>query len=297
MKKLTVMLLITTMILGLTACGNTSDKGNTVTETQTQSTGNTDDINAKLKELSDKENAVITEHQELWDKVFNNIDKDEASSSTEQNYGVFLETQLDKVKDQFSDEELEKLNKDVEEIKNIEDQMADLMEQMGTEDSSSTSDAADTSVFPSFQAKDLDGNEVDSSIFSQNAVTVVNFWFNACTPCVEELPVLNKLNEELKAKGGQVIGVNTDSLDGDEDGIAEAKSILEKQGAAYTNLSLDSDSEAGKYATNIMAFPTTVLVDRNGNIIGDPIMGGITSDEVYKKVTTAIDQILENDKQ
>lgn len=297
MKKLTVMLLITTMILGLTACGNTSDKGNTVTETQTQSTGNTDDINAKLKELSDKENAVITEHQELWDKVFNNIDKDEASSSTEQNYGVFLETQLDKVKDQFSDEELEKLNKDVEEIKNIEDQMADLMEQMGTEDSSSTSDAADTSVFPSFQAKDLDGNEVDSSIFSQNAVTVVNFWFNACTPCVEELPVLNKLNEELKEKGGQVIGVNTDSLDGNEDGIAEAKSILEKQGAAYTNLSLDSDSEAGKYATNIMAFPTTVLVDRNGNIIGDPIMGGITSDEVYKKVTTAIDQILENDKQ
>lgn len=297
MKKLTVMLLITTMILGLTACGNTSDKGNTVTETQTQSAGNTDDINAKLKELSDKENAVITEHQELWDKVFNNIDKDEASSSTEQNYGVFLGTQLDKVKDQFSDEELEKLNKDVEEIKNIEDQMADLMEQMGAEDSSSTSDATDTSVFPSFQAKDLDGNEVDSSIFSQNAVTVVNFWFNACTPCVEELPVLNKLNEELKAKGGQVIGVNTDSLDGDEDGIAEAKSILEKQGAAYTNLSLDSDSEAGKYATNIMAFPTTVLVDRNGNIIGDPIMGGITSDEVYKKVKTAIDQILENDKQ
>lgn len=297
MKKLTVMLLITTMIFGLTACGNTSDKGNTVTETQTQSAGNTDDINAKLKELSDKENAVITEHQELWDKVFNNIDKDEASSSTEQNYGVFLGTQLDKVKDQFSDEELEKLNKDVEEIKNIEDQMADLMEQMETEDSSSTSDAADTSVFPSFQAKDLDGNEVDSSIFSQNAVTVVNFWFNACTPCVEELPVLNKLNEELKAKGGQVIGVNTDSLDGNEDGIAEAKSILEKQGAAYTNLSLDSDSEAGKYATNIMAFPTTVLVDRNGNIIGDPIMGGITSDEVYKKVTTAIDQILENDKQ
>ena len=297
MKKLTVMLLITTMILGLTACGNTSDKGNTVTETQTQSAGNTDDINAKLKELSDKENAVITEHQELWDKVFNNIDKDEASSSTEQNYGVFLGTQLDKVKDQFSDVELEKLNKDVEEIKNIEDQMADLMEQMETEDSSSTSDAADTSVFPSFQAKDLDGNEVDSSIFSQNAVTVVNFWFNACTPCVEELPVLNKLNEELKAKGGQVIGVNTDSLDGNEDGIAEAKSILEKQGATYTNISLDSDSEAGKYATNIMAFPTTVLVDRNGNIIGDPIMGGITSDEVYKKVTTAIDQILENDKQ
>ncbi len=58
----------------------------------------------------------------------------------------------------------------------------------------------------------------------------LNFWFNGCSPCVQELPELNKLNEELKEKGGQVIGINTDSLDGNEDGIAEAKSILEKQG-------------------------------------------------------------------
>jgi len=160
-------------------------------------------------------------------------------------------------------------------------------------------------LFPLFKRREsrkivrLQGEyfRLDSSIFSQNAVTVVNFWFNGCTPCVEELPALNKLNEELKAKGAQVIGVNTDSLDGNKEGIAEAKSILKKQGADYTNLSLDSDSEVGKYATNIMAFPTTVLVDRNGNIVGDPIMGGITSDEVYKKVTAAIDQILEKDKQ
>ena len=79
--------------------------------------------------------------------------------------------------------------------------------------------------------------------------------------------------------------------------LRKQKASWKKQGADYTNLSLDSDSEAGKYATNIMAFPTTVLVDRNGNIVGDPIMGGITSDEVYKKVTAAIDQILEKDKQ
>lgn len=296
MKKLTVMLLITTMLLGVTACGGNTDNGATVTETQTQSTENADDINTQINELIDKENAIIEEHQDLWDTVFNSIDKDEAKNSTETNYGAFLETQLDKIKDQFSDEELDKLNKDIEKIKKIEDQMADLAAQMGTEDSGDTSDATSTSTFPAFQAKDLDGNDVDSSIFSQNAVTVVNFWFNACSPCVEELPELNKLNEELKAKGGQVIGINTDSLDGDEDGIAEAKSILEKQGATYTNLSLDSDSEAGKYATNIMAFPTTVLVDRSGNIIGDPIMGGITSDEVYKQVTDRIDQILAKDK-
>lgn len=297
MKKLTVMLLITAMVLGLTACGGASDKGTTVTETQTQSTESADDINARIKELSDKENAIISEHQDLWDTVFNSIDKKEAENSTEQNYGAFLESQLDKIKDQFSDEDLDKLNKDIEEIKKIEDQMEKLTAQIGTENSEEASDTASTSTFPAFQAKDLDGNDVDSSIFSQNAVTVVNFWFNGCSPCVEELPELNKLNEELKAKGGQVIGVNTDSLDGNEDGIAEAKSILKQQGATYTNLALDSDSEAGKYATSIMAFPTTVLVDRNGNIVGDPIMGGITSDDVYKQVTDAIDQILAKDKQ
>ena len=101
---------------------------------------------------------------------------------------------------------------------------------------------------------------------------------------------------ELKEKGGQVIGINTDSLDGNEDGIAEAKSILEKQGAKYTNLSLDSNSEAGKYATGIMAFPTTIVLDRNGNIIGEPIMGGIDNDEAYKQLMKTIDQILAADK-
>ena len=284
MKKLTVMLLVMTLVFGLAACGNASEKGSNVTETQAQaqSAEDTGAGNAELNKLYEKENAIIAKHQELWNTVFNNIDKDKAADAGEQNYGTFLETQLDK---------------DIEEIKKIEDQVTELTAQMGTENSGAQSANAETSVFPSFQAKDLDGNKVDSSIFSQNAVTVVNFWFNGCTPCVEELPALNKLNEELKAKGGQVIGVNTDSLDGNKEGIAEAKSILKKQGADYTNLSLDSDSEAGKYATNIMAFPTTVLVDRNGNIVGDPIMGGITSDEVYKKVTAAIDQILEKDKQ
>ena len=231
MKKLTVMLLVMTLVFGLAACGNASEKGSNVTETQAQSAEDTGAGNAELNKLYEKENAIIAKHQELWNTVFNNIDKDKAADAGEQNYGTFLETQLDHVKDQFSEADLKKLDKDIEEIKKIEDQVTELTAQMGTENSGTQSANAETSVFPSFQAKDLDGNKVDSSIFSQNAVTVVNFWFNGCTPCVEELPALNKLNEELKAKGGQVIGVNTDSLDGNKEGIAEAKSILKKQGA------------------------------------------------------------------
>lgn len=298
MKKLTVALLIATMLLGMTACGSSANQSASATETQTQTTMSEDEINARMNDLANQENDIIAEHQDLWNTVFNSMDKEEAKNSTENNYGKFLETQLDKIKDQFSDEDLQTLNQDIEKIKKIEDQMAELVAQESTQetDSSSASTGESTGKFPDFSAKDLDGNAVDSSIFSQNAVTVVNFWFNACSPCVEELPALNKLNEELKEKGGQVIGINIDSLDGNEDGIAEAKSILEKQGAKYTNLSLDSNNEAGKYATSIMAFPTTIVLDRNGNIIGEPIMGGIDNDEVYKQLMKTIDEIIAKDQ-
>ena len=66
--------------------------------------------------------------------------------------------------------------------------------------------------------------------------------------------------------GGEVIGINTETFDGNEDAIKEAKAVLESQGAGYRNFSIDSASDTGKYASDIMAFPTTILVDRNGNI-------------------------------
>ena len=295
MKKLTVMLLIAAMVLGVSACGNSANKENTATESQ-MSTQEAEDLDAKINELTQKENSILENHKALWEKVFNSIDKSTVKDATATNYGDFLANSLDKIKDKFTDDELKSLKEDVEEIKKLEDELQPLLEKQSANASNKDSGKEGASVFPEFHAKDLDGNDVDSSIISKNAVTVLNFWFNGCSPCVQELPELNKLNEELKEKGGQVIGINTDSLDGNEDGIAEAKSILEKQGAKYTNLSLDSNSEAGKYATGIMAFPTTIVLDRHGNINGEPIMGGIDNDEAYKQLMKTIDQILAADK-
>lgn len=295
MKKLTVMLLIAAMVLGVSACGNSANKDNTATESQ-MSTQEAEDLDAKINELTQKENSILENHKALWEKVFNSIDKSTVQDATTMNYGDFLANALDKIKDQFTDDELKSLKEDVEEIKKLEDELQPLLEKQSANASNEDSGKEGASVFPEFQAKDLDGNAVDSSIFSQNAVTVVNFWFNACSPCVEELPALNKLNEELKDKGGQVIGVNADALDGNKDGIADAKGILKKQGANYVNLALDSDSEAGQYTSNIMAFPTTVLVDRSGNIIGDPILGGINNDDVYDQVMKTIDEIIAKDQ-
>ena len=289
------MLLIAAMVLGVSACGNSANKENTATESQ-MSTQEAEDLDAKINELTQKENSILENHKALWEKVFNSIDKSTVQDATTMNYGDFLANALDKIKDQFTDDELKSLKEDVEEIKKLEDELQPLLEKQSANASNEDSGKEGASVFPEFQAKDLDGNAVDSSIFSQNAVTVVNFWFNACSPCVEELPALNKLNEELKDKGGQVIGVNADALDGNKDGIADAKGILKKQGANYVNLALDSDSEAGQYTSNIMAFPTTVLVDRSGNIIGDPILGGINNDDVYDQVMKTIDEIIAKDQ-
>lgn len=150
--------------------------------------------------------------------------------------------------------------------------------------------------FPAFEGKDLDGNTVKSSeLFSKNAVTVVNFWFTTCNPCVGELAELDTLNKELTEKGGALIGVNTFTLDGDEAAISEAKNVLAKKGATYQNVYFASDGEAGKFTTNIFAYPTTYVVDRNGNIVGDPIVGAITEKKQAEELQAQIDKALSAD--
>ena len=150
--------------------------------------------------------------------------------------------------------------------------------------------------FPAFEGKDLDGNEVKSdTLFSGNAVTVVNFWFTTCNPCVGELAELDALNKELAEKGGALIGVNTFTLDGDEAAISEAKDVLAKKGATYQNVYFASDGEAGKFTTNIFAYPTTYVVDRNGNIVGEPIVGAITEENQAETLQKLIDQALAAD--
>ena len=150
-------------------------------------------------------------------------------------------------------------------------------------------------MFPAFEGMDLDGNPVTSELFKENSVTVVNFWFSACAPCIGELGELNALNEELKLKGGAVIGINADTIGGDESMIMEARNILEKKGAAYQNVYFPADSEAGKLTYSITAFPTTMVVDRNGNIVGEAILGGINNETQMKVLQDLIDETLARD--
>ena len=166
-------------------------------------------------------------------------------------------------------------------------------------DSGSTGSKTDDSSlpkFPAFEGKDLDGNTVKSSdLFSGKAVTVVNFWFTTCGPCVGELGDLDALNKELSGKGGALIGINAFTLDGNEAAISDAKDVLTQSGATYQNVYFDSGSEAGKFVESIYAYPTTYVVNRSGRIVGDPIVGAITSKAQSDALQAQIDKALAAD--
>ena len=298
LKKVIAASLAISVLFAFTGCGNSSSTTNTKQESSsTTETGSTDELNKNLDDLYQQENQLFADHKDAWDKVFGLMNKNTDGDAMNENYADFLASTVESNKDSFSEEEYETLSKDIETIRGIEEEIAKLeKESAASESSDNASSKSDesTGVFKGFKGKDLDGNDVDDSLFAKNKVTVVNFWFSGCKPCVGELSKLNELNETLKEMGGEVVGINTDTLDNNEAGIKEAKEILKAQGASYKNLTFDSNSTVGKYAGNIMAFPTTVLVDKDGNIVGEPFMGGIDDqsnyDQLMKQIQSVLDQ-------
>ena len=314
-KKILALMLCAMMLLSLAACGaKGNDKQADMSGDSSAMTGEpktAEEALALHKELLERENALLSENAELWEKVFMAADKGMTMQEDGQNYGEFLLDTIEGAKDQFTDEEYEMLKESATEISNIENKLTMIEKkypeaaQKSTDGAMSMPAGSDTSnppddgsmqKFPAFEGKDLDGNTVKSDeLFSANAVTVVNFWFTTCNPCVGELSELDALNKELANKGGALIGINSFTLDGDEKAIAEAKEVLAKKGATYQNIYFGSGGDAGKFVENVFAYPTTYVVDRNGNIVGDPIVGAVTEKKQAETLQKLIDQALAAD--
>ena len=314
-KKILALMLCAMMLLSLAACGaKDNDKQTDMSGDSSAMTGEpktAEEALALHKELLERENALLSENAELWEKVFMAADKGMTMQEDGKNYGDFLLDTVEAAKEQFTDKEYAWLKESTTEISNIENKLTELEEKYPEikqesidgdmsmpADSDMTNPPDDGSMqkFPAFEGKDLDGNPVKSDeLFSGNTVTVVNFWFTTCNPCVGELAELDALNKELAEKGGSLIGVNTFTLDGDEAAISEAKDVLAKKGATYQNVYFDSDGEAGKFTTNIFAYPTTYVVDRSGNIVGEPIVGAITEKKQAETLQKLIEQALAAD--
>ena len=303
--RLLVLLLAALMALSLAACGA---KGVGKMGSEPKSL---EEAVAMHKELMAEETAIFSENTALWEKVFMEADKGMAMVEDGKNYGDFLLDTIESAKDQFTASERRLLRGEAKKIRDIESALTMLEEKYpeimqesidgdmsvpAGSDMSMAPDDGSMQKFPAFEGKDLDGNTVKSDeLFSANAVTVVNFWFTTCNPCVGELAELDALNKELAQKGGALIGVNTFTLDGNEAAISEAKDVLAKKGVTYQNVYFASDGEAGKFTTNIFAYPTTYVVDRSGNIVGDPIVGAITEKKQAETLQKLIDQAIAAD--
>ena len=308
-KKLLTLLLAALLVLSLAACGKKGNDDMTKSDSEPK---NAQEAAAMYKALMDQENAILMENQSLWEKVFMSADKGMTMQEDGKNYGDFLLDTIESAKDKFTADELKLLRQGGEKIREIENKLT-MIEKKYPEAAQQSTDGAmsvpagsdmttppdDGSMqkFPAFEGKDLDGNTVKSDeLFSANAVTVVNFWFTTCNPCVGELSELESLHQELTKKGGGVIGINSFTLGGDEAAISEAKSVLSKKGVTYPNVYFPAQGEAGKFVENVFAYPTTYVVDRNGNIVGDPIVGAITDKSQMESLNNLINKALSADK-
>ena len=315
--KILTVLAALLLILGLTACGMSKDskenegsKETGIASLLAADPKTKDEASELHQKLMQQETAILSENSSLWEKVFMSADKGMAMIKDGGNYGDFLLTTIESSKDQFTDDELKLLKDGAEQIREIEDKLT-VLEQKFPDCGKKPSEGdmsvpaengkpkenSDLMKFPSFEGKDLDGNEAKSStLFAGNTVTVVNFWFTTCSPCVGELSDLEALNKSLSEKGGEVVGINSFTLDGDKTAISEAKDVLTKKGASYKNIWFESNSEAGKFTSGLYSYPTTYVVDKNGNIVGDPITGAITGKKQSEKLNELIDQAIANSK-
>ena len=322
LSKIVAMLVAAALAICLAACS--ADKGDQSSVSGSNSDiaalmatepGSADEAATLFAQLMQKENDILTSNSSLWEKAFLSANKNTPMIEDGSNYGDFLLATIEGAKDKFTAAELKTLKEGAQQIKEIENKLTVLEQKYpgcgskpsegesvdassagmtGGMGSSSSTNASDLMKFPSFQGKDLDGNEVNSGdLFANNTVTVVNFWFTTCKPCVGELGDLEALNKMLAEKGGSVVGINSFTLDGDKTAISEAKDILTKKGVTYQNVWFASNSEAGKFTSGLYSYPTTYVVDKNGQIVGQ-VVGAITSDEQAKTLNALIDKAIAN---
>ena len=316
-KRILTLLTAALLVLSLAACGTGKDskkddggKKTDIAALIAAEPATADEAAELHQKLMEQENAILSQNSALWEKVFLSANKNTTMIEDGGNYGDFLLKTIEGAKDQFKSDELKLLNEGAELIREIEGKLTILEQKFpGCGNKPSDGDMSvpaengkpieksDLTKFPAFDGKDLAGNEVKSStLFGENTVTVVNFWFTTCSPCVGELAELEALNKQLAEKGGAVVGINSFTLDGDKTAIAEAKDILTKKGVSYKNIWFDSKSEAGEFTSGLYSYPTTYVVDKNGNIVGEPIVGAITGQKQAQTLHKLIDQAIASSK-
>ena len=153
---------------------------------------------------------------------------------------------------------------------------------------------SNSKLFKEMKTEDINGNKVDSSIFSKYKLTVVNVWNTGCTPCVDEIPTLDKLNKEYEKKGVSIKGLLLESGVGlNDEEKKTVEDILKKAKSTYQQLTVSEDMLQDKTLI-LQSFPTTFFVDKDGNIV-DSIEGSNDYDGWKAKIDEVLEKVMTNE--
>lgn len=136
---------------------------------------------------------------------------------------------------------------------------------------------------PEFKSIDLEGNEVDNSIFSEADINVVNFWGTFCGPCIGEMPELAAWDSELP-DNVRIIGVVTDVESESAEEFETAKQLVAENGIEYTNIIIGD--QFGEVLENLVGVPTTFFVDSGGRCLSAEVIGADV--EKYKETAESL---------
>lgn len=161
------------------------------------------------------------------------------------------------------------------------------------ESSQTVEDAVETGLFQDMDTKDLEGNAIDSSIFAENKLTLVNVWNIGCPPCIREIPVLDQLNKDYAEKGVAVKGMYYNfGADISEEDRAAIQEVLTDAGAEYTHIVPSQSMYETEEMMDIQAFPTTYYVDSEGNIV-DEVVGADDYEGWKEKIEKTLEKVEE----
>ena len=161
-------------------------------------------------------------------------------------------------------------------------------------DKNTNSSLSSSTIFKDMKTTDIDGNKVDKSIFSKYKLTVVNVWNTGCTPCVDEIPTLDKLNKEYEKKGVSIKGLLLESGVGlNDEEKKTVEDILKKAKSTYQQLTVSEDMLQDKTLI-LQSFPTTFFVDKDGNIV-DSIEGSNDYDGWKAKIDEVLEKVMTNE--
>ena len=216
------------------------------------------------------------ESQKDLDRITGCTEHKELGTSSDGKYKYYLSTNKDADAD---------LLKDVEGIEVTLTEMTPFQNLSAfdqPQDTSDSTDGAEVTNVGKFETTGVDGKTYTQDIFSKYDLTMVNVFTTWCSPCVNEIPELEKLYEEMKEKSVGVVGVVLDTVGDDakqnEDTVKKAGVLQEKTKASYPFLVPDSTMMNGRL-NGISAFPETFFVDKEGNIVGETYSGSHTLDE------------------